>query len=175
MFLFCLERLKSSRYLIGSRVTKAGLARFLFENRPRVLLLDEIDKMDAEHYGILLSLCESGRVTEMLFGRESEITLNITVFACCNRVDKIPEEVMSRFEIIEFEKYTTDEFIHIVKNLLIRRQKSPEFAQYIAESAAKELKTTDVREAVRIAKLCQTKEEVDEHINIIKKYRKLPK
>lgn len=123
MFLFCLERLKSTKYLVGSRVTKAGLAKFLFTNKPRILLLDEIDKMDAEHYGILLGLCESGRVTELLGNRDREILLNTTVFACCNKMDKLPPEIVSRFEVIKFRKYSKKEFRHVVTELLQRMGK----------------------------------------------------
>lgn len=171
MFLFCLEKLPRTKYLVGSRLTKSGLTDYLFSHQPKILLLDEIDKMDAVNYAVLLSLCESGRVTEMLFNRSREILLDTVVFACCNQI-KIPEEILSRFEIIEFKRYSKDEFIHVVKNLLVRRGKEDELAEYIAKTVAEDLQTTDPREAVRIAKLCNTKEDVDKTIRIIKKYRR---
>jgi len=171
MFLFCLERLKSTKYLIGSRVTKAGLARFLFDNKPRVLLLDEIDKMDAEHYGILLSLCESGRVTEMLSGREREILLNTTVFACCNKMDRLPPEIVSRFAVIKFKKYGKKEFKHVATELLQRMGKDEKLAERIAICVADELGSTDPREAVRLARLCDTIEDVEKYVGVLKHYR----
>jgi len=39
-----LHRLKNSYFTDGANSTKAGMISFLFENRPRYLLVDEIDK-----------------------------------------------------------------------------------------------------------------------------------
>jgi hypothetical protein len=44
----------------------------------------------------------------------------------------------------------------------------PELASYVAEKVGEY--TVSVREAVRIARLCKTKEDVDRVISIVKKY-----
>jgi Holliday junction DNA helicase RuvB len=46
MFLTSLmRRLKNSYFVDGANSTKAGMIDYLFENRPRYLLVDEIDNM----------------------------------------------------------------------------------------------------------------------------------
>src|SRR6266487_6288444 len=46
MFLLSLrQHLKDSYFIDGGNTTKAGIIDYLFKNRPRYLLADEIDKM----------------------------------------------------------------------------------------------------------------------------------
>lgn len=171
LFLLCLERLLRSRYVLGSRMTKAGLTDYLFTYQPRFLLLDEIDKMGGADYGVLLSLCETGRVSEMVFGRTREVSLDTIVFACCNTLKGIPPEVVSRFQVLVFNEYTREEFIYVVENVLGRRGVEEDLAVYIAKQVCDILDVKDPREAIRIARLAKTKKEVDSLIEVIKKYR----
>jgi Holliday junction DNA helicase RuvB len=171
LFLLCLEKLPRARYVLGSRMTKAGLTDYLFTYQPRYLLLDEIDKMSGEHYGVLLSLCETGRVSEMIFGRTRDIALDTTVFACCNQLKRIPPEVVSRFEVLRFKEYSREEFVNIVENVLVRRGTEKDLATYIADRVWHGLDAKDPREAMRIARLAKTREEVDHLIEVIKRYR----
>lgn len=171
LFLLCLERLPRSRYVLGSRMTKAGLTDYLITHKPKTLLLDEIDRLRGPDYGVLLSLCETGRVTEMIYGKTREEQLDTIVFACCNRVKGIPEEVLSRFgEPLRFKPYTRTQFINIVENVLKRRGIEEGLALYIAKTVWDELESHDPRQAIRIARLAKTRKEADRLIGIIKKY-----
>jgi len=171
LFLRCLMRLPRSKYVLGSRMTKAGLTDYLFTYQPRYLLLDEIDKMSGPDYGALLSLCEDGYVSETIFGRTREIKLDTMVFACCNSLKKIPPEVLSRFQLVRFKEYTRSEFIHVVEHMLVRRGFDEDLAVHIAKQVWDILDCKDVREARRVANLAKTKEQVDELLKVMKKYR----
>jgi len=46
-------KLKNSYFADGANSTKAGMTDYLFENRPRYLLVDETDKMSTKE--IILS------------------------------------------------------------------------------------------------------------------------
>ena len=170
LFLLCLTRLPRSRYVLGSRMSKAGLTDYLFTHQPRVLLLDEIDKMHGEDYGVLLSLCQTGRVSEMIYGKTREVTLNTTVFGCANTLKGIPPEVISRFQVLKFKEYGREEFINVVENVLGRRGVESELALYIAKQVWDGLGVRDPREAIRVARLAKTREEVDLTVKWIKKY-----
>lgn len=171
LFLLCLERLPKTRYILGSRMSKAGLTDYLITHKPKILMLDEVDKMDAADYGVLLSLCETGRVTEMLYGRVRQVTLDTVVFGCANRIANIPPEVISRFEVLRFKDYTPVEFLDVVKNVLVRRGVDEIVAVHIAGKTMNVLGTRDPREAIRLSKLAKSEKEVDEVVSWLKKYR----
>jgi len=172
LFLFCLEKLSKSKYVLGSRTSKAGLAEYLMNTEPRFLLVDEVDKMALQDYAILLSLCETGRVTEVIYGKTREVHLDTIVFAGGNRLDGIPPEVMSRFQVLHFHPYSETEFTKIVSHVLTRRQVAPQLALYIAEKASSELGSRDVRQAIRIAKLAKNYSQVDSVIRTLLRYAK---
>jgi len=152
-------------------MSKAGLTDYLITHKPKVVMLDEVDKMDGADYGVLLSLCETGRVTEMLYGRAREAVLDTVVFGCTNSLKGIPPEVVSRFEVLRFRPYTNEEFVDVVVNVLLRRGLDHDVANLIALKALRELGSRDPREAIRISKLAKTTEEVNRIIGWLRKYR----
>jgi len=172
LFLFCLERLSRAKYALGSRSSKAGLAEYLVSVQPRYLLIDEVDKMAVQDYAVLLSLCETGRITEVIHGKTREAQLDTTVFACGNRLKGIPPEVISRFQVLHFHPYSETEFTEIVRHVLTRRQVTPDLALYIAEKVFSELGYRDVRQALRVAKLAKTYTQVDSVIGTLLRYAK---
>ncbi len=82
------------------------------------------------------------------------------VFAGVNRSDKLPPELLSRFVTFPFKTYTRDEFLEVAEAVITKQHgKDAALARYIAEAVVK--RTRDVRQAVQVAKLCDTQEEVD--------------
>lgn len=171
MFLEELNRIPGSSYHLGSSSTKAGLTEFLFNMEPRILLIDELEKMDRKDYAVLLSLMEGGKVSETKKGRRREITVNASVFASCNSTKKIPAENLSRFHFkFEFTPYTKSEFEDIVVRILTTREGVEEdLAQYIALWMSNI--TKDVREAVGISRVCDSREDVDLILRTREKYQ----
>jgi len=73
MFLTSLLQFLEKAYFIdGGNSTKAGVIDYLFENRPRYLLIDEIDKSAPKHQTFLLNLLETGIISETKFGKTRE-------------------------------------------------------------------------------------------------------
>ena len=54
-------KLNSSYFTDGSNSTKAGMLEYIFDNKPKYLLIDEIDKMSTKDQTFLLNLMETGR------------------------------------------------------------------------------------------------------------------
>jgi len=169
-----LARLPRNHFVLGSALTKAGLYDVLFTERPKYLLLDELDKMDdASNLSALLSLMERGYIAETKYRRHRQLRLKTWVFASANRIDKIPQELMSRFIKLRFRDYTPDEFMEVVVTILRDREGFTEpLALHIAQAVLKELRSRDVRDAIKVARLLtegRTREEVDKIIQILKK------
>lgn len=171
MFLEEINRIPGSSYHLGSSTTKAGLTEFLFNMEPRILLIDELEKMDRKDFAVLLSLMEGGKIVETKKGRRKEITINTSVFASCNSIKNIPLENLSRFHFkFNFTPYAETEFEEIVQRILTTREDvDPSLAKYIATAMSKI--TKDVREAVGISRVCDSTEDVDNIIKTREKYQ----
>lgn len=170
LFLLEMERIfgDRARYALGGGTTKSGLSEILLTEKPEFLLIDELDKMNAEDYSVLLSLCESGIVAETKYGKTRRDQLSTRVYAAANRDDKIPLEVLSRFRKFHLKRYSPDEFREVVVNILTKNEKtSLDLASYIAQKLVSNFRNPDVREAIRIARLNHSKEEVDADIRTI--------
>jgi Holliday junction DNA helicase RuvB len=169
VFLLELARLPGSFYCLGSATTKAGIAEILYEQRPRILLADEIDKFETKDIAILLSLAETGIVRETKVSKQRGVRLNTSIFAAANSAKGMPKELLSRFRVLYLPAYTKEEFIDASTKVLVERGKAkPDLASYIAERAWDV--SRDVREAVRIGRICRDREEVDKDIRLIEKY-----
>jgi len=172
LFLLDLARVEGAYYIIGSRLSKAGLTEFLKTYRPYLLIIDEIDKMDWKDQSILLSLMETGIVTVTLKTEVVRLSLNTRVFAACNREDKLDPALYSRFLVLRFTEYTAEEYIKLVPKVLVKREGvDPQLAEYIAASLAPF--TRDVRDAIKVARMARTKEEVDLLVAELKKTKRL--
>jgi len=174
LFLLELSKVPGAAYALGSSSTKAGLAELLLEQRPRILLVDELDKVaNMKDYAALLSLMETGIVSETKYKRRREARLGTRVFASANRTDGLPPELLSRFAVLRFREYDEAAFREVAERVLVGREGAdPELARYLAERCLRELGTRDPREAVRLARLCRTKEDVDRVVGILLRYRR---
>ncbi|MEM1525369.1 MAG: hypothetical protein QW618_04435 [Nitrososphaerales archaeon] len=172
LFLEELSRLPNSRFVLGSRLSGPGLYEILFTERPSYLLIDELDKVsELDTLACLLSVMETGRVVEAKYGKERSIVLNLKVFAAANRVDKIWPELLSRFLLLKFRDYTDDEYINVVTRVLMIREGLEQWlAQRIAHEMVR-LKSHDVRDAIRVARLLKehTLDDLNRVIELIKK------
>ena len=172
LFLLQLERLPGAFMTLGGTTSKAGLAEVLLEAQPAYLLIDELDKMDRDDFSVLLSLCETGRVSVTKYRRRQAATLAATrVFAAANADERIPREVLSRFLRFRLRPYTRDEFVEVATRVTARDEGAPpELAAYIATRLAERLDRADLRDAIRLARMARSKEEVDRHLATMARY-----
>jgi len=166
-----LSRLPQSRLILGSALTRAGLFDVLFNERPKHLIIDEIEKIDSiENLSALLSLMERGLVTETKYRRHRTIRLKTWVFASANEIQHLPRELLSRFLLLRFRDYSPEEFYEVTVNVLREREGINEnLAIYIAEKILTDLNSRDVRDAIKVGRLLKekTKDEVDQIILIL--------
>ncbi len=154
LFLWDIERVcgEQAVWLVGSATSKAGLWDLVAEREPRILLIDELDKMNAADTAALLSLMEGGRLVRAKKGRALNITVPTKVVAATNQMTKLSPELKSRFAIRKLQAYDIMQYRTVVKGVLIRRENAD---PGLAEEIARKLdgKTQDVRDAVRVARL----------------------
>jgi Holliday junction DNA helicase RuvB len=172
LFMNSLTRLERSHYSVGCSSTKTGIFDYLFEYRPRYLIVDEVDKMNKKDQTSLLNLMESGILSELKHNQRRSTQLKTWVFASCNNTDKLIQPLLTRFRDIHFKPYPEDEFVEIVVNVLDRQESVDRtVALLIADGVFNRLKSSNIRECVRIARLAKNDPaQVNRIINTFAKY-----
>ncbi len=154
LFLWDIERVTGEKaiWLVGSATSKAGLWDLVAERQPQIILIDELDKMNAADTAALLSMMEGGRLVRTKKGRELDLNNPVWVIAASNRLDMLSPELRSRFAIRRLDAYSRDEYLTVVKGVLVRRENVlPETAEKIAEKL--DGRSQDVRDSIRVARL----------------------
>jgi replication-associated recombination protein RarA len=101
LFLQCLMKLQDSCFIDCSNATKLGVIDYIFNNKPRFLLLDELDKLSNKDQTFLLNLMETGIVSKTRI-----IEIKTSVFATSNNIEKIIPLVYPILQLVLFlEKY----------------------------------------------------------------------
>ncbi len=154
LFLWDIERMAGQRaiWLVGSGTSKAGLWDVVAERQPEILLIDELDKMNATDTAALLSLMEGGRLVRAKRGRELNLRNQLRVVAASNRLSMLSPELRSRFAIRMLTAYSRGDYLIVVRGVLARREGLP---QELANEVARRLDgvSQDVRDAIRVARL----------------------
>ena len=173
MFLLELRRLPQSYYALATTLTAAGLADILFVYEPRFILIDEVERLSPEHIGVLNSLMATGIVSETKHGKTRELELDTRVFAAGIRVEKLPQDLLSRFTKLHFAPYSEQEFIEVTQRVLTTREStSLDNAEFIARELWRlHGQDADVRQAVQIARLSRgDRQRIDEVLVALRKY-----
>jgi holliday junction DNA helicase RuvB len=164
-----MKSFKSSIFLVGSNTTKAGLVNQLFEQRPKFLLIDELEKMSNTDQTSLLHLMETGIISETKFRKTRQMQLTSWVFATANSCKKISVPLLSRFLVLEIPEYTIEQFTEIALSRLTKEKVDKHVASVIAENVWNELESRDIRDVMKVGRLVSSMEEVSFIIEMMKK------
>src|ERR671916_1232361 len=161
--LFMMEcmRLERSYFTLGSHSTKSGMLDYLFDKRPRYLIVDEIEHMPMKDQTALLSLMETGILAETKFQKTRNTHLKTWVFATSNATDRMLTPLLSRFVVLRFKQYSFGSFHEVCTHMLSREGITPDVAAAIAEAVWIKLKSKDIRDCIKIGRLAKTKEDVE--------------
>jgi MoxR-like ATPase len=96
-------KLKDSYFIECSNATKSGLIDYIFEQKPKYLLLDELDKLSRKDQTFLLNLMETGIVAEAKYKKTRSMEISTSVFATSNNIESIIAPLQSRFFIVRLE------------------------------------------------------------------------
>jgi Holliday junction DNA helicase RuvB len=168
LFLQCLMKLHDSHFVDCSNATKSGLVDYIFGNKPKYLLLDELDKLSRKDQIFLLNLMETGIVSETKYKKTRTIEIKTSVFATSNSIEKIISPLQSRFFIVRLEPYTYEQFFDSTVRLLTsdEHNEDEEIAKATADEVWRNTSTArNIRDCVRVAKMAKSVEDVNWLIN----------
>jgi Holliday junction resolvasome RuvABC ATP-dependent DNA helicase subunit len=168
------EGLDSSYYIDGVGASGAGMVEYLFENNIKYLLIDEIDKMRKNDQAALLNVMETGILSETkLKGKTRQKRMKLWIFATSNEVERLSLPLRSRFMELHLEEYAFQEFIEITTRLVKKKYHLDRtIAEHIGFSVWNRMKSRDIRDIIKIAKLTKSLADVDWLVNVQMKYGK---
>lgn len=172
---FLLEMLKGldDTYFVDAvGASGAGMINHLFNNKTKYLLIDEIDKMKKNDQAALLNVMETGILSETkLNGKTRQEKMKLWIFAASNDAERLSGPLRSRFMELHLDEYTYEEFIEIVRRLLKNRfRMKPELSDKIGYAVWNQMKSKDIRDAIKIAKLTKSADDVDWLVDVQLKY-----
>jgi Holliday junction DNA helicase RuvB len=169
-----LDAMDGTYFMDATSITSAGIIDYLFEHDTKYLLIDEIDKMKAKDQAALLNAMETGIICETkLHGKTRQKSMKLWIFATSNEVDRLSKALRSRFMELHLKEYAYEEFLNIVRKLLKKRYRMDEnISEKIAYAVWNVLKSKDVRDAIKIAKLTKSSGDVEWLVNVKMKYSK---
>ena len=167
-----LEGLDNAYFIDAIGVSGPGVMNHLFSNNTKYLLIDEIDKMKRIDQAVLLNVMETGILSETkLKGKSRQKNMKLWIFASSNDVERLSKPLRSRFMELQLEEYTYEEFIEIVRRLLKKGYHlDADLSQKIAYRVWNEMKSKDIRDAIKIAKLAKSSSDVDWLVEVQMKY-----
>jgi DNA polymerase III delta prime subunit len=164
-----LEIRKDAVYFDGSNTTNRILD-VLEEKRPKIILLDELDKMGKSWQNQLLNFMESGRGDVEQQRKQCHFEIKgAKVFATANDISRLSKPLQSRFRKLFLPRYTEEQFLEVSEKVLSKT--SPSIARYIAANVWKN--EGDIRDCISIGKLVRKNdgpEEIAEIVGTITKY-----
>jgi Holliday junction DNA helicase RuvB len=153
-------KLRDSCFMDCSNATKSGIVDYVFNHKPKYLLLDELDKLSRKDQTFLLNLIETGIVSETKYNKTRKMELKTSVIATSNNIEKIIIPLQSRFFIVNMHGYTYEQFYEITLRLLTSNQYNvdEEIAKAIAEAVWNT--SRNIRESIRIATISKSVKDV---------------
>ncbi|HXX98561.1 MAG TPA: AAA family ATPase, partial [Candidatus Bathyarchaeia archaeon] len=106
-------------FTVGGNASKSGLIDVLFDMQPKYLLIDEIEHLKPEYQTALLSLMETGILTQTMHSKVRHIQLKTWVFATSNGTKKLSQPLLSRFRVMYLNQYDFSQFYEIAVKMLL--------------------------------------------------------
>ena len=125
---------------------------------------------------VFLNVMQTGIISQTkLNGRTRQKKMKLWIFATSNNVYRLSEPLRSRFMELYLREYAFEEFREIVVKVLEKKyQMDKNISEKIAYAVWNQLKSKDVRDAVKIAKLAKSPMDVDWLVQVQMKHAKYP-
>jgi len=119
----------------------------LDKQRPKIICIDELDKMSTDFQNHLLNFLENGHIKDRSFHFEIQ---NCKVFANCTDISGLSKSMQSRFRRLHLAAYTEEQFLDVAVRVLPKLKETT--ARMIGEQVWNQ-GNKDVRDIINIGKL----------------------
>jgi MoxR-like ATPase len=154
-------------YFDGSNTTNRILD-VLEEERPRVICIDELDKMSRQFQNQLLNFLENERIKVDKQRKSYDFEIkDAKVFATSNEINRLSKPLQSRFRRLHLPPYTEEQFLEVSAKVLPKLKIAHVIGKAVWDRRG------DIRDVISIGKLVRKNdgpEEVEEILATIMKY-----
>lgn len=172
LFMLGCMKLERSYFTLGTHSTKSGMVDYLFEKRPRFLIIDEIEHMSIRDQTVLLSLMETGIIAETKHMKTRNTQLKTWVFATTNETTHMLTPLLSRFMVLHFKQYKFENFLDISIHMLGQEGISKDIAKEVSTQVWHKMRSKDIRDCIKIAHLAKTNDDVNWIVETLLRYNK---
>ncbi|MGC1929561.1 MAG: AAA family ATPase, partial [Candidatus Nitrosopolaris sp.] len=138
---------KKGVYFDGSNTTNRILD-VVEEKRPKIICIDELDKMPKQFQDKLLNFMESGHIKVDQMRKKYDFKIKgAKVFAACNEITRLSRRLQSRFRRLHLSSYTEEQFLEVSVKVLPKLK----IASVIGKAVWNQ--RGDIRDVISIGKL----------------------
>jgi DNA polymerase III delta prime subunit len=167
LFLLGILESKKGVYFDGSNTT-SRILDVLEEKRPKIICIDELDKMGRQFQEKLLNFMESGQIKVDQMRRRYDFQIKgAKVFATCNEIPRLSKPLQSRFRCLHLPRYSEEQFLEVSASVLPKLK----IAHVIGKAVWNQ--RGDIRDVISIGKLVRKNdgpEEVEQILSTMTKY-----
>jgi MoxR-like ATPase len=168
LFLLGILECRRGVYFDGSNTTNRILD-VLQEERPRVICIDELDKMSRQFQNQLLNFLD-GRIKVDKQHRSYDFEIkSAKVFATCNEINRLSKPLQSRFRRLYLPPYTKEQFLNI--SVKVCPKLKEDTSRIIGEEVWKQ-GSKDIRDIISLGKLIRKGDEPKEIEGLAKTFCK---
>ena len=118
LFLLGILECRKGIYFDDSNTTNRILD-VLEEKRPKIMCIDELDKMPRQFQEKLLNFMEGGHIKVDQVRRQYDFRIKgAKVFAACNEITRLSRPLQSRFRCLHLPPYTEEQFLEVSAKVL---------------------------------------------------------
>ena len=124
----------------------------LEEKRPKIICIDELDKMPRNFQEKLLNFIESGWVKVDQMRKQYDFKIKgAKVFGACNEITRLSRPLQSRFRRLHLPTYTEEQFLEVSTKVLPKLKIAHIIGKAVWDQRG------DIRDVISIGKLVQRK------------------
>jgi Holliday junction DNA helicase RuvB len=145
--LFLLGILECRKNFDGSNSTNRILD-VLEDNRPKIICIDELDKMSKQFQEKLLNFMESGHIKVDQMRRQYDFKITgAKIFVACNEISELSKPLRSRFRRMHLPPYTEEQFLEVSVKVLPKLKIAHVIGKAVWDQRG------DIRDVISIGKL----------------------
>ena len=147
LFLLGILECTQGVFFDGSSTTNR-IIDVLEEKKPKVICIDELEKMPRQFQEKLLNFMESGHIKVDQMRKQYDFTIKgAKVFGACNEITRLSKPLQSRFRRLHLPPYTEEQFLKVSVKVLPKLKIAHIIGKAVWEQRG------DIRNVISIGKL----------------------